>query len=142
MKFEGPVDYYPPEESEDEEELRHHKFEIKVNGEVVSAAEVHYHSRPIPFYQVTTLYTEYEHSGKGYASAIMNKIESFLIERKKPGILLDTIMTDTPEVAGMYERRGWKRIGALRHRVFNLPEHIDPHIFDGYWLRGIDMSEE
>ncbi len=142
MNAENPVAYLKPEHSEEEKLLRHHRFEIKEGDTVVSAAEIHYRSKPIPFYQVSSLYTEYTHAGKGYASAIMDKIETFLKERKKPGILVDTIMSDVPEVQGMYERRGWHLIDEYGRRVFNLPEDIDPKIFVGYEMRGVDVFED
>lgn len=136
MKFEGNVGYKKPEDSYEEDEMKGHLFEIEVNGEVVAGAEVHYYSKPIPFYQVSTLYTEYEYKSRGMASAIMDKVEAFLIERKKPGILIDAIHTDVPEVEGMYLRRGWVPISDIGHMVFNLSESIDPSIFDNYSTRG------
>jgi GNAT superfamily N-acetyltransferase len=125
MKFEGKVDYIKPENSDEDELLRHHRFEITQDGAVIAAAEVIYRSTPLPVYQVSDLYTEYEYQSQGYASAKLDQIENFLKQRKKPGILVDAIYSDEPKVQTMYERRGWKRIDNLNRRVFNWPEGVD-----------------
>ncbi len=140
MKPEGIVNYKKPEDSDDDKILRHHRFEIKHDEEIIAAAEVVYLSKPLPIYQVSDLYTEYEHQGKGYASAILDQIEAFLKERKKPGVLVDAIFSDEPQVQSMYERRGWKRIDGLGRRVFNWPEDVDTKIMQGYEMRNEDMS--
>jgi GNAT superfamily N-acetyltransferase len=145
MKYEGLVTYTKPEDSSEDEISRHHHFEIKVDGEVVAAAEVQYFSSPIPFYQISDAYTEYEHQGKGYGTAIMEKIEAFLLERGKPGILVDnSVLTQEMDEAktgvnSFYETRGWRYINDI-HMVFNLPDDIDPDVFAGYEMRGADVS--
>lgn len=142
MNSESYTNYVKPEESHSNEQLRHHRFEYVKDGQVVSAAEVNYYSSPIPFYQVTDLYTEPEHQGNGYAASVMDQIERFLIERGKPGILTDTSIYNHPDGRSYYESRGWVEIDTQGHRVFNLPKNIDPSIFAGYYMRGVDVSEE
>jgi predicted GNAT family acetyltransferase len=140
MKPEGIVTYIRPEDSENEEGFRHHRFEIKQGDKVIAAAEVMYRSKPLPIYQVNELYTESDHQGQGYASAILDQIEAFLLDRKKPGILVDAIHSDKPGVQSMYERRGWKAIDDLGRRAFNWPQDIDTKIMQGSEMRGVDLS--
>ena len=140
MKFEGVVNYIKPEDSEEDEMFRHHRFEVKKDNVVIAAAEVTYHSKPFPIYQVSDLYTESENGGQGYASAILDQIEAFLRERKKPGILVDAILSDEPRVLSMYERRGWEKIDNFGRRVFNWPGNVDTNIMQGYEMRGADLS--
>lgn len=134
--------YTEPEQSEKDEELRHHKFEVLDGENVVSAAEVNYYSRPLPFYQVTDLYTENGRQGEGYASAVLDQVEKFLIERGKPGILVDNSIYNREDGQSFYETRGWLKIDDEGHRVFNLPESVDTKIFASYYMRGVDMSED
>ncbi len=140
MKPESHINYIRPEDSSLEEEFRHHRFEVKAGDEIVSVAEVHYFSRPIPFYQVTSLHTENEHQGNGYAAKVMDQIEAFLKERNKPGILADSSGSNMDSGESYYASRGWTEIGGEGHRVFNLPDDVDSKIFAGYYLRGVDVS--
>jgi predicted GNAT family acetyltransferase len=140
MKQESYSRYVKPEESEAFEKLRHHRFEVVENDTVVSVAEVNYYSRPRPFYQVTNLCTETEYQGKGYASAVMDQVERFLIESGKPGILVDASVYNHSDEQSYYESRGWKIFSEEGHRVFNLSENIDPKIFAGYYMRGVDVT--
>jgi len=136
MNFEGPVNYIKPAESETEEQFRHHRFEIKVDGEVVSAAEVNYYTKPIPLYQVSDLYTEFNHQSKGYGSAIMEKVEQFLIDRGRPGILVDNSIHTSADGRSFYLDRGRVRIDELDRLVYNLSDKIDSSIFLNYETRG------
>jgi GNAT superfamily N-acetyltransferase len=140
MEREKFVHYVPPEKSEMNELFRHHKFEVNEDGVVISSAEVQYYTRPIPVYQVTDLYTIPSRQNEGFASAVLDKIEAFLIERGKPGILVDGIMSDVPELTSMYERRGWRLIDQFGRRVFNLAPDVDPGIFIGYEVRGAEVE--
>lgn len=141
MNPESHTRYVKPEASDSTEQLRHHRFEVVNDGKVVSAAEVNYYSRPIPFYQVTDLYTEVKDQGRGYASAVMDQVENFLIQRGKPGILADASIYNHPKGKSFYASRGWIEIGTEGHRAFNLPKDINPDIFAGYYMRGADVSE-
>ncbi len=140
MKYEGPVKYSKPEDSYEEDDMKGHLFEVEENGEVISGAEVHYYSKPIPFYQVSSLYTDYDHISKGMASAVMDKVEAFLDARKKPGVLIDSISSDVPGVKGMYARRGWKQISSGGRYAYNLSEDIDTSIFENIFARGQDVG--
>lgn len=142
MKFEGPVNYIKPEDSDSEEQFRHHRFEIKIDGEVVAAAEVDYRSKPIPLYQVSDLYTEEDLQGRGYGSAIMRQVEDFLVDRGKVGILVDNSIYTSETGKSFYLERGWVKIDALDRLVYNLPDTIDPMIFQNYETRGQEMYND
>lgn len=143
MKIEKVVHYTKPEHSEEEPQLRHHRFEIFDDGDSISGAEVYYRTKPMPYYEVRELWTEHEYQGKGLrlASKVMDEVEDFLIERKKPGLLVDAIHSDIPEVETMYERRGWELIDNSCLRAFNLPDRVDPDIFIGYEMRGVKEND-
>ncbi len=112
-----------------------HRFELIVDGEIIGAAEVNYFSKPIPLYQVTDLYVDIKYKGKGYASKIMDQVEEWLKERRRPGVLVDAI-TDGDSAQGMYQKRGWKVVpGGYGLHVFNWPENVDLSILDGYGSR-------
>ena len=140
MNFERKVDYTKPEHSDPVNFFKHHKFEIKKGENVVSAAEVRYFAQPVPHYQVSDIYTEPFYQNQGLASQILSTIESFLEQRGKPGVLVDAIMSDIPEVKSMYERRGWQLINDGGLRVYNLSESVDPNVFRGYGMRGANVG--
>lgn len=142
MKFESRVEYSKPEESDPDKEFRHHRFEIKDGSEVLAAAEVNYYSNPIPFYQITDLYTKFDHQGKGYGSAIMDQVESFLIKRRKPGVLVDASVDTHKDGESFYLGRGWEPVGDLGQMAFNLQDGVDPSVFDNYEMRGQEAESE
>ena len=67
------------------DEIPQHRFDLIVNGEKIGAAEINYYSKPIPIYQITNLFVDFEYKGKGYASQIMSQVEEWLKARKKSG---------------------------------------------------------
>lgn len=118
-----------------------HTIELVIGGKMIGRAEMSYFSTPTPLYQVSELYVDFEEAGKGHASAIMEEVEKFLVDRKKPGVLVDAIDMESP-ASGMYIRRGWREIpntGGLL--VFNLPPSIDLSVFRGYAMRYTDPTE-
>ena len=118
-----------------------HRFDFVVDGERIGAAEIDYFSKPLPLYQVTDLYVDFEHKGKGYASQIMDQVETWLRERKKPGILVEAILDGDP-AQGIYERRGWKPVpNSFGQHVYNWPDNVDLSILDGYPQRYTDHLE-
>ncbi len=130
------VRYLSPKESlERGDEDPYHRFELVLEGKTVGAAEVEYFSKPLPHYQVGSLYVDDEQMGKGYASQLMAHIEDWLKERKKPGILIDVI-DDTNPAKGMYEKRGWQKMPGWRPLfVYHWPADVDLSILDGYSAR-------
>lgn len=132
------IRYTSPSE-QDPDDMPQHKFEMLDNGEVIAGADIDYFSRPVPLYQLTELWSE--HSGQGNASKVMDQVESFLRERKKPGILVDAIMEGHP-AAGMYEKRGWISVpDSLGLRVYNWPEEVKIKILDGYHYRQTNIID-
>jgi GNAT superfamily N-acetyltransferase len=85
------IKYLNPKEAMEMGEEPQHRFELIVDGEIIGAAEVNYFSKPIPLYQVTDLYVDIKYKGKGYASKIMDQVEEWLKERRRPGVLVDAI---------------------------------------------------
>lgn len=123
-----------------EEPLPHHAFELLKDDKVIGGAEVEYFSRPLPFYQLTELWVEPEYTGSGGASRIMDQVENFLEERKKPGILTDAITDDNP-AKGLYERRGWQLVPDQMLHVYNWPDHVPTSILQGYAFRQTDLTD-
>lgn len=118
-----------------------HVFEIMENGEVIAGAELLYLSRPIPLYQLSDLWVEYSHHGQGLSSRLMDQVEDFLRQRKKPGVLVDAIMDDN-SAKGMYQKRGWVKIPDMMHLfIFNQPKNLDLKVFHGYPMRYTPLTE-
>lgn len=126
------IQYSSPQESIEEDKIPQHRFDLVVDGRCVGAAEVDYYSKPLPLYQVTDLYVDFEYQGKGYASQIMDRVENWLREKKKPGILVEAIFGDHP-ASGMYERRSWRPVpNSFGQHVYNWPDDVDLSILNGY----------
>ena len=135
------IKYLSPEQAMEEGELPQHHFDLVVDGEKIGGAEIDYFSKPLPLYQITDLYVDIEHKGKGYASEIMGQVEQWLMDRRKPGILVDAIMKGDP-AKGMYAKRGWVKVpGGLGLRVFNWPSDVDMSILNGYASRYTDFTK-
>lgn len=134
------IKYSSPKEKLENNEDPQHRFDLILDGEIIGSAEIDYYSKPLPMYQVTLMYVDFEHKGKGYASKIMSQVESWIKARKKPGILADAIMEDDPAY-GMYAKRGWVPVpeGQGLH-VFNWPKDVDMSILRGYSFRSVDVS--
>lgn len=111
MSIERPeqIKYSSPKDSLEQGESPQHRFDLMVEGKKIGVAEVDYFSKPLPLYQITELYVDFEHKGKGYASKILEQVEAFLEKKKKPGVLVDAIMVGDP-ASGLYARRGWKKV--------------------------------
>ncbi len=132
------INYVSPQEAIEEGAEPQHRFDLTIEGEKIGSAEFEYLSKPLPHYLLSDLYVEFEHKGKGYASKILEKMEEFLKERKKPGILVDAIMVGDP-ASDMYARRGWKEVpdsGGLH--VFNWPDDVSLDVLKGYSFRYTD----
>ena len=140
MSIEKPseIKYSSPKESREQGEAPQHRFDVLVDGKKIGAAEVDYFSKPVPLYQVTELYVDFEHKGKGHASKILEQIEKFLDNKKKPGVLVDAIISGDP-AQGMYARRGWKEVpGSMGMHVYNWPEDASLEALAGYAFRYTD----
>lgn len=136
---ENDIQYISPAD-QDPEDMPQHKFESTVDGEVVGGAEIDYFSRPLPMYYLAELWVEPEYAGQGNASRIMDKVEAFLKERRKPGVLTEAIL-DGP-AQGMYERRGWVPVpGGLGQHVYNWPEHVSLDVLKGLVMRSTPIDE-
>lgn len=134
------IKYFNPKEVMEQGDPPQHHFDLFVSGEKVGTAELDYYSKPLPIYQVTDLYVDYEHHGKGYGSRLMDQVERWLVERGKPGILVDAILDSEP-AAGMYQRRGWVKDPTSVHRyVFNWPKEASLEILRGYELRNTNLG--
>ncbi len=142
MSFENheKIDYTSPKESIEKGEPPQHRFDLIVNGEIIGAAEINYFSKPLPLYQLTALYVDFEQKGKGCASRILDRVEEFLKKRNKPGILVDAIMEED-QASGLYARRGWVEVpNSLGLYVFNWPKNISLDILNGYSYKYSDMN--
>lgn len=125
-----------PKESLESGEPPQHRLDLYVGGVVVGSAEIEYFSKPLPYYQLSSLYVEYEHAGKGYASQLMDQVEEWLRKRKKPGVLIDGIDEGSP-AAGMYQRRGWKPVPHTPTMfVYNWPADVSLDVLKGLGSRG------
>jgi GNAT superfamily N-acetyltransferase len=129
------IRYRSPKESMEEGDDPQHTFDLIVNGEKIGSAEINYLSKPLPLYQLTDLYVDFEHRGKGYASKLMDQVECWLKERKKPGVLVEAILEGDPAL-GMYAKRGWVPVpDSFGLHVYNWPRGVDLSILKGYPLR-------
>ncbi len=140
MSAEKPeINYSTPGESIAEGEVPQHRFDLVIDGEKVGAAELDYFSRPLPLYQVTDLFVDFEHKGEGHASKILEQVEDFLKQKKKPGILVDAIMPGD-KAEGMYARRGWVTVPDSHGlNVFNWPDDVPLSVLVGYESRYTDL---
>ncbi len=135
------IKYISPEESKENNETPQHRFDLVVDGVKIGSAEINYYSKPLPFYDINALYVDFEHKGKGYASKIMAQVESWLKDRRKPGVLVDGIIEGDP-ASGMYKKRGWKEIpNSMGLHVFNWPEDVDLSILNSYVDRYTHLTE-
>jgi GNAT superfamily N-acetyltransferase len=135
------IKYTSPSESIEEDQFRHHNFDLLVDEIKIGAAEVDYFSKPLPHYLLSDLYIERESKSKGYASKVLDQIEAWLKERRKPGILVDAIVLGDP-ARGMYERRGWQLVpDSICLYVYNWPEDVSLELLRGYSSRSTDYSE-
>lgn len=133
--------YANPKQNIEKGEDPLHTFDLIVDSTVIGRAEITYYSKPFPLYQITDIYVEYEYKGQGYASKIMDQVESFLKKRKKAGVLVDAIDTDSP-ASGMYERRGWQKVpGEPFLFAYNLPKNAKINALRGYPMRYTDLME-
>jgi ribosomal protein S18 acetylase RimI-like enzyme len=135
------IQYSSPEDSKEEGEKPQHRFDLIIDGQKIGAAEIDYYSRPLPLYQITDLYVDIQHKGKGYASKILEQVENFLKSKKKPGVLVDAIIDGDP-ATGMYTRRGWKEVPqSFGLHVFNWPDDVSEDVLTGYPFRYTDLTE-
>lgn len=133
------IEYKRPHEQQDEP-FPSHTFEFTKNNKVVGGAELQYYSKGLPHYEVSELWVDYEESGQGYASQIMDAVEEFLRAKKKPGTLVDAIYGNQAAV-GMYERRGWQKVPNARVLIFNWPADVPLTVLSGYAQRYTYASE-
>jgi len=134
------IKYISPQEAIEHSEPPQHRFDLIVDGERIGSAEIDYFSKPLPFYQLTSLYVDFKYKGKGYASRIMDQVEAWLRDKRKPGVLVDAIIEGDPS-QGMYEKRGWKSVPESHGlHVYNWPEDIDISIIKGYPQRYTDRE--
>lgn len=136
------IKYVSPRESIEKDGSTERRIDLIVNGEKVGAATLDYLSKPIRLYQVSDLYVDFEQKGKGYASAIMEKVEEFLLrDVKLPGVLVDAIF-EGDSASGMYERRGWISVpNSHGLYVFNWPEDVSLDVLQGFAFRYTDPLE-
>jgi ribosomal protein S18 acetylase RimI-like enzyme len=109
-----------------------HDIDLEIDGGLAGYAKLVYFSKPVPGYELGMLYINEDKRGKGYGSALMDKIESMLKEKGKAGILREGIAELDPNspAIGMYERRGWIPVpGTEDEFVFNLPKGVEPSAF-------------
>jgi GNAT superfamily N-acetyltransferase len=140
MENQPEVTYVSPRESLETEGEPERRIDLVVDGETIGSAVLHYYSKPIRLYQVTDLYVHEAFKGKGYASAIMDRVEYFLQkEVKLPGVLADAIIEGDP-AQGMYAKRGWVEVlGSHGLYVFNWPKRVGFDVLVGYSCRYTDM---
>lgn len=136
------IHYRNPQLNIERGEDQQHTVEmIDEEGRVLGRAEIHYYSKPIPYYQITDIYTELDYQGQGVASKIMVWIEQWLKQKKKTGFLVDAIDTESP-ASGFYERRGWIPVPGNRFQfVYNLPKNVQPDIFIGVEARSTPLED-
>lgn len=139
---ESSIEYSTPKRSIEKDEIPQHRFDLIVDGKEVGAAEIDYFSRPLPMYQLTSLWVDPDKKGQGYASQILDKVESFLRKKKRPGILADGIMEGDP-ASGMYGRRGWVLAQeSIKTYVYNWPKDVPFSVLDGNSFRYLKILKD
>lgn len=120
-----------------------HTIEIhNEDGDVLARAEIDYFSSPIPYYQLSDLFTEEAFQHQGLASQLLDAFEAKLRRTGRAGFLVDGIMPGTG-AEGMYARRGWIPVpGGRSQFVYNLPKGIGPEKFIGVEMRSWQPDEE
>jgi GNAT superfamily N-acetyltransferase len=98
------INYLSPPEAMEQGDPPQHRFDLIIEGQRKGAAEINYYAKPLPLYQLTGLYVDFDEQGQGYASQLMDQVENFLQERKRPGVLVDAIQPGDP-ASSIYERR-------------------------------------
>ncbi len=139
------IKYVSPKEAMIEDDLTHHRLDLIIDDKKIGSAEINYFSKPLPMYVLSDLYVDYDQKGKGYASKIMERVEKFLVERRKPGFLADAIFDDDP-AKGMYAKRGWIEIpediaGVKGTYVYNWSEDVPLEILRAHQFRYSTISE-
>lgn len=135
------IEYTSPKDARESDIIPQHYFDLESEGRKIGGAEVNYYSKPLPHYQLSELYVDPEFQGIGYGAHLMEQVEAFLLERKKPGVLVDAILPDN-NASGMYARRGWKEVpGTYGAHVFNWPENVDTAILKENIFRYTDPLE-
>ncbi len=134
------INYVDPKKDLEEEGLGQHRFDLTIDGEKIGGVEINYFSKPLPLYQVTDLYVDFKYKGNHYASRILDQVEEWIVNRKKPGVLVDATLHE--ENHGMYAKRGWVEIpGSQGLHVYNWPKEVSLDIMKGYANRYTDYLE-
>lgn len=135
------INYVDPKKDLEEEGLGQHRLDLIIDGIKTGGAEINYFSKPLPLYQLTDLWVDFDSQGKGFGSKILEQFEEMLITRKKPGVLVDAILEGN-EASGMYKRRGWKEVpNSYGLYVFNWPKDVPFDVMKGYASRQTDQTE-
>lgn len=141
-------EYKSPQENKVEEDLGEpHTFKVYIDGKVAGVGIVDYFSKPLPIYQLTTLYSEIEFQKQGVATEILDKVEQWAKARKKPVMLVDAIIDEEVDehgnkAKGMYARRGWIEIeGQYGRHVYNWPKNVSTDVLKGFECRYTDYLE-
>ncbi len=124
--------YHNPAQNIERGENAKHTIEVRDGDELIGGAEIEYFSKPLPVYQVSHLWVEPDHQGKGYSTKVMAYIERMLKQKGRAGVLVDSIDQDSL-ASGLYARRGWLLVpDSDCLYVYNLPKGVEPKLFQEY----------
>lgn len=119
--------YSKPKNSEEFSGPKHTFEYYDEEHEILSRASLEYFSKPLPFYEVAFLETYAAiDRNQGNAGFVMDQVESFLISKKRPGVLRNAIKDSNP-TRGMYVKRGWHVViqsDGKELYVFNWPKGV------------------
>jgi len=105
--------YKKPHEQQtnkEERELGHHSIDLYLEGEREGRLIYSYFSNPIPTYFVEYIYIHHKHKGRGYGSEILEKANQILIDKKRMGVLINSMSNLKKD---MYKRHGWIEWGRM-----------------------------
>jgi len=121
---------FSPEKFVENEELGRQRLDLSIGQENVGYAEVVYIGSPFPFYYLADLYVEKEHQKqkKGFGKALLKRINEYLDQTNKAGILLNSIGiedSDPHPAQDMFRDNGWTEvIEEPDWYTYNIPEIV------------------
>ena len=124
-------EYKKPPETEN----KFHRLDLIIDGENIGFAEMEFRNNPFPFYYIELVFVKEIMRGQGLGVKIVEKINEFLDEKGKPGILLNSISSDLAHIKTIYQNHVWKAVqGRPIYFTYKLPElpkgRLDKAIFE------------
>lgn len=107
------------------DQYKRHRLVIPHSGDLPTGeANLFYFGNPFDFYYLSSLSVRGHRRGAGHGSRLIRAVNTFLTNRRRPGLLIDSIAEGSP-AADLYDRNGWSPIHDREGwHGFNLPSNI------------------